>query len=63
MICSVKPYKCRPLSELLIVDRRDWTKDELSAFNKFKGNELHNFVEEWETVCTLLNKDRSVHNG
>lgn len=63
MICLAKPYKCRPLYELLIVNRSDWTRDELTAFSKFTGNELYNFIEEWETVCTLLNKDRSVHNG
>lgn len=55
----VKPFNCRPLSELRNMKTSEWTKDELSAFRKFNpdGN-IDRFIREWETICNRLNPTR-----
>lgn len=59
MTVYVKPFKCRPLSELRNMKTSEWTKDELSAFRKFNpdGN-IDCFIREWEQVCSKLNPNR-----
>jgi len=54
-----EPYKTRPLEELRCISTKKWTKDELSAFGKFRGGDLDNFVKEWETICNKLNPNRN----
>lgn len=55
----VKPFKCRPYSELRNIKTSEWTKDELSAFRKFSpdGN-IGRFIREWEQICNKLNSTR-----
>lgn len=58
-IAIVKPYNCRPLSELRFVPTHKWTKDELSAFRKFKSDgNIDRFIQEWEEICNKLNPTR-----
>lgn len=54
------PYKCRPLIELSKLAQSEWTVDEKSAFAKFKGADLINFITEWENICSLLNPNRNI---
>lgn len=55
----VKPFKCRPYSELRNIKKIEWTKDELSAFRKFDlGGNIDRFIREWEEICNKLNPTR-----
>lgn len=57
----VRPYKCRPYSELRHIKITEWTKDEFSAFRKFNpdGN-IDKFIREWEQTCNRLNPNRKM---
>lgn len=56
----IKPFKCRPYSELRNIKISEWTKDELSAFRKFNpdGN-IGRFIREWEETCNKINPERN----
>lgn len=54
----VKPYDCRPLDELRTIPINQWTRDESSAFQKFKGYKIDEFINEWESICNQLNPVR-----
>lgn len=57
VICQ--PFKCRPYSELRYIKTSEWTKDELSAFRKFKpGGNIDRFIWEWEETCNKINPER-----
>lgn len=59
MTVYVKPFKCRPLSELRNMKISEWTRDELSTFRKFKsGSSIDRFIQEWEQACNRLNPNR-----
>lgn len=60
-VAIVKPYNCRPLSELRLVPTSKWTKEEISAFRKFNPDcNIDKFIREWEQTCNKLNPNRKV---
>lgn len=57
VICQ--PFNCRPYLVLRNIKTSEWTRDELSAFRKFKSDgSIDRFIREWETTCNRLNPTR-----
>ena len=44
-------YKCRQLETVRNLPTVEWTRDEISAFGKFRSDTLDRFIKEWEETC------------
>lgn len=52
--------RCRPYVELVNIPKREWTKEEMSAFSGYSPREYTKIYNEWERACNRINKHRRI---